>query len=108
MFNSLLTYPKITAEQRSHLRTHVIALLKFLQGTGIPKAPGWPFKAVVKLACVHEHVPSIIEELAQGKPGALVHNSAWGYYAIPLPKPSGGESQAKSSPVLPEDTAFLA
>ena len=80
------------------LANHINAAILFLKDTEIPEAPGWPFSARLRFACLHEHVSSSLIMLAQSKNGAVLHQTRWRCWIIRTRPPPAVRKDQKPLP----------
>ncbi|KAI9049539.1 hypothetical protein LZ554_006567 [Drepanopeziza brunnea f. sp. 'monogermtubi'] len=88
LFNPLVTLhpptPLPPAAHRSLLAQHIEATILFLRDVQIPEAPGWPFSPVLKFACLHETIGTILLEELVGtaREEAVPRATTWNMWLV--------------------------
>ena len=98
IFNPLITVPSLSAAQQAKLNNHLEASIYFFKNTQIPEAPGWPFSPILKYACLHEHIGSVLFSIGEAK-DAVPRITRWNLWIVST---SDVASKSKEKRSLPE------
>jgi hypothetical protein len=81
-FNSLLgTIKQLTESEESTMIAHTTAAILFLKQSSVPEAPGWPFSPILRFACLHERMTSVLLKIG-GARDTVPYQTHWNVWLV--------------------------